>query len=50
LGTIEKPPLKVFLVHGEPTATETLAQKIRQKYGFETYIPHYGEVVTLEGD
>jgi metallo-beta-lactamase family protein len=50
LGTIQKPPRKVFIVHGEPTASETLAQRIRQQYGFETYIPHYGEVVPLQGD
>jgi metallo-beta-lactamase family protein len=47
LQTIEHPPAKVFLVHGEKTASESLAAKIRDSYGWNVHVPHYLETVEL---
>ncbi len=39
---------QVFLVHGEPLAIKALGERIRGKYGYETYAPFYGDVAQLE--
>jgi metallo-beta-lactamase family protein len=39
---------KIFLVHGEPSQSQALAQAIRSIYGVETVIPARGETVTLD--
>ena len=43
-----RPPAKTFIVHGEPDATASLAQKIRDTFGWEVIIPQYGESFELE--
>lgn len=40
-------PKKLFLVHGDPEAIDTFDQKIKERYGFETYIPHLYETIEL---
>ena len=47
LKSFERPPAKVFLVHGEKTASESLAEKIRERYGWNVHIPQYLESVDL---
>jgi len=39
----------IFLVHGEPEASQTFAQLLTEKMGVSTYIPSYGDVATLTG-
>ena len=39
---------KVFLVHGEASACETLAEKIRKDLGLDTYVPRWRERLTLK--
>ena len=39
---------RVFLVHGEPVATETLAGKIKQLLGLKVYIPKWKERLILK--
>ncbi|MBT3419315.1 MAG: MBL fold metallo-hydrolase [Candidatus Magasanikbacteria bacterium] len=41
-------PKKVYFVHGEPHAAETLGHKMRDEMGIKSYIPEYKEVVDVE--
>lgn len=38
---------KVFIIHGEPTASEILAQKIRERFHLDVYIPRWKERLIL---
>jgi metallo-beta-lactamase family protein len=48
LGGVAHPDLKVFLVHGESRAQETLAGLIADKLHLAVHIPAYQEEITLE--
>lgn len=41
LGGFKRAPKKVFLVHGEPKAQESLKRKIVEKFGWTVEIPDY---------
>jgi metallo-beta-lactamase family protein len=43
-----RPPKKTFLVHGEPDASASLAEKITKKLGWNVVIPKFEESFTLE--
>jgi metallo-beta-lactamase family protein len=43
-----RPPLTTFIVHGEPGASASLAEKIRTKLGWNVVIPELGERFNLE--
>jgi metallo-beta-lactamase family protein len=43
-----RPPLRTFIVHGEPDASASLAEKIRTKLGWNAVIPKLNESFTLE--
>ncbi len=40
-------PKKVFCTHGEPHAATELAHRIRDRYGVETFVPEFGDVVEI---
>jgi metallo-beta-lactamase family protein len=40
-------PKKVFLTHGEPDAAAAMGARIREKFGWNTEVPQYGERVEL---
>ena len=42
------PPEKIFLVHGEPEAAASLADKIRQRFGWDVEIPAFGDSYELD--
>jgi metallo-beta-lactamase family protein len=44
----DRPPEKTFIVHGEPEASKSLAEKIRDKLGWDITIPEFGESFDLE--
>lgn len=46
-GHFESDP-KVFLVHGEPSASESLALKIKERLGLDIYIPKWRERLVLK--
>ena len=48
LSKLKKAPEKIFLIHGEPIAADTLRLKIEDTYGWATVIPQLKEVVELE--
>jgi metallo-beta-lactamase family protein len=41
-------PKMVFTTHGEPEAAEAMAEHIRDRFGWNVTIPHYGQSVVLE--
>jgi metallo-beta-lactamase family protein len=43
-----RPPEKTFIVHGEPEAAASLAEKIRSTFGWETMIPSLGDSVEID--
>jgi metallo-beta-lactamase family protein len=42
-----RPPLKTFIVHGEPDASSALAEKIRTTLGWEVTVPKFKENFTI---
>jgi len=48
LRTFRQPPRQTFIVHGEPRASQSLAQKIRAEVGWNVTIPALGETVRLD--
>ena len=38
---------RCFVIHGEPTASEALADAIRKNFRLDVYVPHLREVLTL---
>jgi metallo-beta-lactamase family protein len=47
VGHFESRP-RVFVIHGEPTASETLASKIRESLRLETHVPRWKERLILK--
>ena len=43
-----KPPLKTFIVHGEPQASKALADKIKARFGWDIEIPEFGSSYCLD--
>ena len=43
-----RPPLKTFIVHGEPDASASLAEKIREKLKWDVVIPEFEEAFELD--
>lgn len=48
LGRIQKPPIRVFITHGEPETSQHFANLVNDKTGWETSVPHYQDKVLLE--
>jgi metallo-beta-lactamase family protein len=47
LGNFTNEAMEIFLVHGEASAQDTLAELIRERLGFTVHVPDYLEEVTL---
>jgi metallo-beta-lactamase family protein len=45
---LKEPPRAVFITHGEPEASKTFADLVRQQTGWKTIVPAQGEVFTLD--
>jgi metallo-beta-lactamase family protein len=43
-----RPPEKTFIVHGEPESSAALAQRIRDKFGWEVVVPQFGQSFELD--
>ncbi len=43
LGGLQVGPRRTFLTHGEPEAANAMAGHIREKFGWETDVPAYGD-------
>jgi metallo-beta-lactamase family protein len=47
LNELKQKPQKIFLVHGENEAADTLRTKIFDAYGFDATVPLLGQVVEI---
>jgi len=47
LSGFRRPPRATFVVHGEPTASNSLAQAIAERLGWNARVPRDGDVVDL---
>src|SRR5690606_22248432 len=47
LKAIPTPPRRVFVVHGEPSASDTLRRRIGDELGFEAEVPEHTQKVEL---
>jgi len=47
LSHFKNPPHRVFITHGEPSASESLRQKIEEKLRWHAVVPTYGQVEKL---
>jgi metallo-beta-lactamase family protein len=45
---LKEPPRAVFITHGEPEASKTFADLVRQQTGWKTIVPAQGEDFTLD--
>lgn len=41
-------PRRTFITHGEPAPAHAMSEHIRERFGWTTHIPGYGETVELE--
>lgn len=48
LAAAPSPPEQVYVVHGEPTASSSLAEAIRGQLGWQAVVPRPGERVRLD--
>ncbi|PRX44080.1 MBL fold metallo-hydrolase RNA specificity domain-containing protein [Salegentibacter salegens] len=48
ISEIKNIPEKVFLIHGEPTALDSLRVKIKDRYNYPVSIPAINDVINLE--
>jgi len=47
LGHFENPGMPVYVIHGEPNASESFASLVTARFGFPTHVPAIGEVISL---
>jgi metallo-beta-lactamase family protein len=50
LGHFQKPPRQLFITHGEPEASLSLAEEVRNKFGWNVTVPEYRETATLNAE
>lgn len=48
LGSFRKPPRRLFLIHGEEEAAASLAGLIRERLGWDSLVPGYGESFEMD--
>jgi metallo-beta-lactamase family protein len=47
LGHFQNPGMPVYVIHGEPNTSESFASIVAARFGFPTYVPAIGEVISL---
>jgi len=50
LSHFQKPPRQLFITHGEPEASLSLAEEVRSKMGWNVTVPEYRETATLNAE
>jgi len=48
LSSLKRPPMRLFVTHGEPSASRYLASLVRERTGWRVAIPEYKDVVLLD--
>jgi metallo-beta-lactamase family protein len=49
LNNFKSKPANIFIVHGEPKMSEPFATLISERFNIPTYIPKYGDAVSITG-
>jgi len=49
LSALRRPPRGLFLVHGEESSSLALADQVRRQWNWNVLVPHYQQVVALNG-
>ncbi len=49
LSQLKEPPANIFIVHGEPEQSAAFAAVIKDRFGFPSYVPQYGDVAAIDG-
>lgn len=47
LSGLKKPPKWLFTTHGEPAAAAAMAERVRERFGWDAVVPYLGERVEL---
>ena len=47
LGNFARPPRRTFVVHGEPSASDSLRHRIEEELGWSAHVPEYREEAEL---
>ena len=47
LGHFQNPKMQVYVIHGEPSASESFASLVNARLGFSAHVPAIGEVIAL---
>ena len=47
IGHFKNPKLKIFVIHGEESASLAFAQSIQKAFSFEVQVPHWLETISL---
>ena len=50
LSHFQRPPRRVFITHGEPAASHSLAEAVREQFGWNVHVPEYRETVALDSE
>ncbi|MDP2954628.1 MAG: MBL fold metallo-hydrolase RNA specificity domain-containing protein, partial [Chloroflexota bacterium] len=48
LASLQRPPRRLFVTHGEPSASRYFASLVRERPGWEVAIPEYQDRVLLD--
>lgn len=48
LNSVQKPPRRVFITHGEPEVSQHFASLVNERTGWNTSVPHYQDIVLLD--
>jgi metallo-beta-lactamase family protein len=47
LAGFQRPPKNVFIVHGEPSASEALRERVQRDLGWQATVPRQGQEFKL---
>ncbi len=50
LSHFQRPPRRLFITHGEPAASHSLAEAVREQFGWNVHVPEYREMVELDSE
>ncbi len=48
IGGIKNERLRVFVVHGEEKSSRSFSESVKERFGYDTHVPVWGETVDLE--
>ncbi len=49
LTKLKEPPANIFIVHAEPEQSAAFAAVLKERLGFPSYVPRFGDVAVIDG-